>query len=283
MSGRIALAGFCAAAFALSLVALVTAQLALMSVLDATRAERAAEQIAESRFTADVIEQTVINAVAPIAGDQLAQEAAGMASGDPRVSDVVAEALIAAHRQVVDAEAPEDPPDGNVAVGSAIVTAVLDAAAANGIDPATLGLGEASTATPGEIDPEAVAGDMGLPSVVPTDPPRLGLRQIAETTRTIALIGVIVFGLGAVLIHPRPGRSLRSVGLTVAVVTGLWLVAMLVAGWIIGAVADTLFGEMIDAVWSDAVPSMLLLTGAGVVIGTGLVVGGIALDGFRRR
>jgi hypothetical protein len=43
-----------------------------------------------------------------------------------------------------------------------------------------------------------------------------------------------------------------------------------------------LFGEMLDTVWSDAVPSMLLLVGAGVVIGVGLVVAGIALDGFGR-
>ncbi len=35
-------------------------------------------------------------------------------------------------------------------------------------------------------------------------------------------------------------------------------------GWIIGLVANTLFGEMLQTVWNDAIPSMLLLVGAGV-------------------
>jgi len=37
---------------------------------------------------------------------------------------------------------------------------------------------------------------------------------------------------------------------------------------------------MVDAVWADAVPSMLLLVGAGSVIGLALVFGGLALDGY---
>jgi hypothetical protein len=45
-------------------------------------------------------------------------------------------------------------------------------------------------------------------------------------------------------------------------------------------VANTLFGEMLQAVWSDAVPSMLLLVGAGVTIGAGVVFAGIAADGW---
>ncbi len=272
--GRILLAGLCAAGFTVSLVALVTAQLALMSVLDTERAERAATQIAESQFTAEIIGETVTKAVAPVAGDAIAQQAAQAVSSDGRVTAVVAEALLTAHRQVVDADAPADVPDGNVAVGAAIVTSVLDAAAANGIDPAALGFGD--------VSPEEVARGIGLPEVVPADPPQLGLRQIAETTRTIALVAMIVFAVLAVVVHPRSGRSMRGLGITTALVTGLWLAVMLVAGWVIGLVSDTLFGEMLDTVWSDAVPSMLLLVGAGVVIGVGLVVAGFAFDGFER-
>jgi hypothetical protein len=55
-----------------------------------------------------------------------------------------------------------------------------------------------------------------------------------------------------------------------------------VTGWIIGLVSDTLFGEMLQTVWNDAVTSMLLLVGAGVVIGAGVVFAGIAFDGWAR-
>jgi hypothetical protein len=66
------------------------------------------------------------------------------------------------------------------------------------------------------------------------------------------------------------------------IVCGAWLVGLLVTGWIIGLVADTLFGEMLQTVWNDAVASMLLLVGAGVVIGAGVVFAGIAADGWAR-
>jgi hypothetical protein len=273
--GRFALAGLAAAGFAISLVALVSSQLALMSILDTDRAERAAEQIARSRFTADVIEQMVGRSIAPVAGEGLAQQAATVASNDPRVLEVVESSLIDAHRQIVDPDAPTDVADGNAAVGSAIVRSILDTARSNGIDVAALGAGDAAS-----LDPAAIASGAGLPEVVPDDLPRLGLRQIAETTRSIALVAMFFFAAIAVLAHPRPGRSLRGIGTRVAVVTGGWLAVLVVAGWVIERFADTLFGEMIDTVWSDAVPSMLLLLGAGVAIGIALVLGGIAADGY---
>jgi hypothetical protein len=37
---------------------------------------------------------------------------------------------------------------------------------------------------------------------------------------------------------------------------------------------------MLQTVWNDAVPSMLLLVGAGVVIGAGVIVSGVAYDGW---
>ena len=266
-------AGLCAAGFAVALVALVTAQLALMSILDSTRAERAATQIAQARFTTDLIERTVIRAVEPIAGPDIAQQLAVATSADPRVLSVVETSLMNAHRQVVDPDAPAEFVDGNLAVGTAIAQSVIDTAARNGLDLTALGLAAGA-------DPSALARDAGLPEVLPEDLPALGLRQVAETTRIIALAAMIVFAVLAVVIHPRPGRSLRGVGVQVAVVCGAWLAAMLVAGWLIGLVSNTLFGEMVDAVWSDAVPTMLLLVGAGVVIGLALVLGGIALGGY---
>ena len=277
--GRTIVAGFCAAGFTIALVALVTAQLALMSILDTVRAERAADQIAHSRFTADLIEQTVIRAVAPIVGTEVARQVATTTSADPRVLAVVETSLVDAHRQVVDPDAPTEIVDGNLAVGTAIAQSVLDTAARNGIDLAAL---ELSNGVDG-FDPSALAGfaeQAGLPEVVPDDLPSLGLRQVAETTRIIALVAMFVFAALAVSIHPRPGRSLRGVGVQVAFVCASWLVALLVAGWLIGLVSDTLFGEMVDAVWADAVPSMLLLVGAGSVIGLALVFGGLALDGY---
>lgn len=277
---QLAVAGLCAAGFTLALVTLVTSQLALMSVLDSTRAERAAEQIATSRFTADVIEQTVERAVTPLAGREIAAQLAAATSGDPQVTSVVEAALVAAHRQVVDPEmSSTDLLDGNAAVDSAIVQSIVDSASAAGFDPELLGLGEAGV--PG-LELDAVASRAGLPSVVPDDVPDLGLRQAAETTRIIALLAMFVFGFIAVIAHPRPGRGARRLGISAAIVCGAWLAGLLVAGWIIGVVSNTLFGEMLQSVWADAVPTMVLLVGAGVVIGVGIAVAGIALDGFDR-
>jgi hypothetical protein len=277
-SALVALAGFCVGVFTIALAALVSSQLALMSVLDADRAQRAAAQIATSRFTADVIEQTVERAVTPIAGPDIASQLATATSTDPQVTGVVSSSLVGAHRQIVDPDAPSAP-DGNVAVRMAIAQSVLNSATAAGFDPAAVGI------DPDDLDAfqlEAVAEQAGLPSVVPSDVPQLGLRQVAETTRVIAGLALVVFGLVAVLAHPRSGRGLRRLGLATVIVCGAWLVGLLVTGWIIGLVENTLFGEMLQTVWNDAVPSMLLLVGAGVVIGAGVVFAGIALDGWAR-
>jgi hypothetical protein len=275
---QLALSGFCVAMFTIALGALVTSQLSLMSVLDPARAQRAADQIATSRFTADVIEQTVERAVTPIAGDDVAARLAAITSTDPQVTGVVSSSLIGAHRQIVDPDAPSAP-DGNVAVRRAIAQSVLDSATAAGFDPVAAGI------DPTDLDAlqlDAAAEQAGLPSVVPNNVPQLGLRQVADTTRVIAAVVLLVFGVVAVLSHPRSGRGLRRLGVATVVVCGAWLVGLLVTGWIIDLVANTLFGEMLQTVWNDAVPSMLLLVGAGVVIGAGVVFAGIAFDGWAR-
>ena len=277
---QLAIAGICAAGFTIALAALVSSQLALMSVLDTTRAEQAADQIAASRFTADVIEQTVERAVEPVAGAEIASQLAIATSNDPRVLSVVSTALVSAHRQVVDPEATRaDAIDGNAAVDVAIVQSVIDTATTAGIDLQAMGV-DATNATLGGVQLADVASRAGVPSVVPSDVPNLGLRRVADTTRIIALLAMVLLGLIAVFAHPRPGRSLRRLGWATTIVCGAWLGGLLIVGWVIGLTSNTLFGEMIDTVWSDAVPSMLLLVGAGLIIGVGLVVAGLAFDGF---
>ena len=192
---QLAIAGFCLAMFSIALPALVSSQLALMSVLDPARAERAADQIATSRFTADVIEQTVERAVAPIAGADIASQLAIATSSDPRVTGVISSSLMGAHRTIVDPDA-RSVPDGNVAVRTAITQSVLDTATTAGFDPASVGIDPTNLDA---LDLDAVAEQAGLPSVVPTSVPRLGLQQVAETTRIIAAIAALIFGFVAVI------------------------------------------------------------------------------------
>ncbi len=264
--------------FAIALGALVSSQLALMSVLDSTRAERAADQIATSRFTADLIAQTVERATAPIVGTELASQLAAATSTDPQVTSVVSSSLMGAHRQVVDPD-PGAATDGNVAVRAAIAQSVIDTATAAGFDPAAAGI-DVTTADP--LGLEGVGDAAGLPTVVPTDPPNLGLQRVAETTRIVAALAMFVFGFVAVTAHPRPGRGVLWLGVAAVVISGAWLVGLIVTGWIIDLVAETLFGEMLQTVWEDAVPSMLLLVGAGVVLGAAVAVAGTAADGWSR-
>ena len=276
---QLAIAGFCVAMFTIALGALVSSQLALMSVLDSARAERAADQIATSRFTADVIEQTVERAVTPIAGTEIASQLATATSSDPQVTAVVSSSLMGAHRQIVDADVGAVP-DGNVAVRTAIAQSVLDTATAAGFDPAAAGIDVANL---DQLGLDAAVEQAGVPSVVPTSVPDLGLHRVAETTRIIAALALFAFGFVAVIAHPRPGRGLRRLGVAAVIISAAWLVGLLVTGWIIGLVANTLFGEMLQTVWNDAVPSMLLLVGAGVVLGAGVVMAGIATDGWAQQ
>ena len=277
-TAQLAIAGFCVAMFTIALAALMSSQLSLMSVLDPAKAEQAADQIATSRFTADVIAQTVERAVAPIAGADIATQLGTATSNDPRVTSVVSSSLMGAHRTIVDPDAGPMP-DGNAAVRTAIAQSVLDSAPAAGLDPAAVGIDVTDL---NALQFDAAAEQGGLPSVVPTSVPSLGLQQVAETARVIAAISLVIFSFVAVIVHPRPLSGLRRLGVATVAVCGTWLVALLVTGWIIGLVANTLFGEMLQTVWADAVPSMLLLVGAGAVIGAGVAVAGFAGDGWAR-
>jgi hypothetical protein len=281
-ASRRVVAGLFALGFTLAIAAVLASQLALMSVLDSQRAERAAQEIAESRFTGQLIEQTVTRAIGPVIDPQLASQIAAVTSADPQVRGVVQSSLITAHRQVVEPEAAvptapaptaTPPPDGtsptssfdaNESVQAAITAAIIDAGARNGVDLS------------------GFTDQVGTPKVVPDDLPELGLRTVAERTRLIAGLAAIALAILTVLIHPRPGRSLAGLGLRAAIVCGAWLAGLLIAGWVIGLIADTLFGEMLESIWSAAVPSMILLTIAGVVLGAGIWFAGIAVDGLSR-
>jgi hypothetical protein len=276
-ASRRVVAGLFAAGFTLAIAAVLASQLALMSVLDSQRAERAAQEIAESRFTGQLIEQTVTRAIGPVIDPQLASQIAAVTSADPQVRGVVQSSLITAHRQVVEPEAASPtatpPPDGtsptssfdaNESVQAAITAAIIEAGARNGVDLS------------------GFTDQVGTPQVVPDDLPELGLRTVAERTRLIAGLAAIALAILTVLIHPRPGRSLAGLGLRAAIVCAAWLAGLLIGGWVIGLIADTLFGEMLESIWSAAVPSMILLTIAGVVLGAGIWFAGIAVDGLSR-
>ena len=170
--------------------------------------------------------------------------------------------------------------DGNAAVRTAIAESLLDSAMAGGLGPAAVGVDVESVEA---LQLDVADDEAGLASVVPTSVPSLGLRQLAETTRVIAAIALGVFGVIAVLAHPSSGRGLRRLGFVTVIVCGAWLVGLFVTGRIIALIADTLLGELLQTVWTDAVPPMLLLVTAGVVIGAGVVLAGIAAEGWARQ
>jgi hypothetical protein len=255
--------GLLAVLFSIAAAVLLASQLSLMSVLDTGRAERAARDISESAFTAQLIEQTVERAIAPVVDQQIAAQVATATSTDPRVREVVRTSLVGAHRQVVDSE-PTSPASGtrDQQVQTVIDDALANASAQSGVDLSGVSIQVEQT------------------QVVPDDLPQIGLRVIAERARAIAGVLAIVFGLIAVTVHPRPGRALAGLGWKLVIVCGAWVVALLVVGWVIDRIDETLFGEMLGSIWSNAVPSMLLLVVAGVVIGVGTWLGGLALDGL---
>jgi hypothetical protein len=265
-SGRRWAAGVFAALAAVAMAVLVSSQLSLMSILNADRADDAARTVAESRFTADLIERTVRSAVAPVLDESSATFIATATSRDQRVREVVRVSLVSAHHQVVDPSS-QDPPGAvtDASVRTAINEAIVEAGNVAGVD------------VTGAIE------RTDAPTVVPDRLPEFGLKPLAENARAIAAIVVVVAALAAVAIHPSPGRAVAGLGWKFGIVFGGWFVALLVIGWVIGMIAETLFGELLHAVWSDAVPAMLLLCGAGLLLCAGMWFGGVALDGLVTR
>lgn len=256
------MAMFLRVVFVAALAAVIGAQLALMSVLDDARAEDAARSVAESEFAADRVDDAVREAVAPAVGDELAAEIAQQASTDPRVAEVLRLGLLDAHRSVVDPDAPP-------ATGSDEVRAVLDQL-----------IGEAEAQTGLELDD--VRRELTVPSIDPRFAPDAGARPLVERVRAMVALLALAAALLAVVVHPRPGKSLSRIGIGTAIVCGVWALVLLAVGWSTGSLTGTLFGRLLRSMWTASSAPMLLMVGAGAVMGTALWFGGIALDGFAR-
>lgn len=249
--------------FVVALGVSIGAQLTLMSILDQRRADEAAREVAESEFTVDLVDDAVRAAISPVIGVELGAEIARQVSTDPRVAEVLRLGLLDAHSAVVD-------PDGDRATGSEEVAAVLDDL-----------LDEAEARTGADLTDVRSAID--VPRVDPRYVPDAGARAITRQTRWIAASLALIAGSIALVAHPRPGRALAGLGLVTVFVCAAWGVALLVLGWLIGTVAGTLFGQLVGAMWAASSSAMLLVAGAGAVIGLGLWFAGVAIDGLSRR
>lgn len=246
--------------FAAAFAAMLAAQLSLMSFLDTARAEAVADEVAASAFVTGLVDDAVRAAVAPVAGDEIARQVSAAASADPRVRGVVRAALVSGHRQLVDPSAPRG--TGRAQVDTVVADVVDDLSAEFGVD-----LG-------------GVADQVRVPSVRPAQVPDVGLRSLALVTRAVAALIAALAAAACIAVHPRPALGLAAIGARAAIVCGVWGVSLLVVGWVIGRVADTVFGELLEAIWSSAAPSVLGVVGAGVLLGVGTWLGGRSIDGF---
>jgi hypothetical protein len=263
VGGRTVGAALARAVFVVALGVAIGAQLAIMSVLDSERADDAARAVSESEFAVELVDDAVRRAVSPTAGDELGAQIAQQASTDPRVAEVLRLGLIDAHRSIVE-------PDAVASTGSAEVQTVLDDL-----------LTEAEART--GIDLDAVRSDVGAPAIDPRFVPDAGARPLTQGVRTLAAMVALIAALLAVAVHPRPGRAIAGLGIGSAIVCGIWAVVLLVLGWLIGTFTGTLFGRLLDAIWRASSSAMLLVVGAGAVLGIALWFGGVAVDGFTRR
>lgn len=262
VGGRTVGAALARAVFVVALGVAIGAQLAIMSVLDSERAGDAARTVAESEFAVELVDDAVRRAVSPTTGDELGAQIARQASNDPRVAEVLRLGLIDAHRSIVE-------PDAVASTGSAEVQTVLDDL-----------LTEAEART--GIDLDAVRSDVGAPAIDPRFVPDAGARPLTKNVRTLAAVIALLAALLAVAVHPRPGRAIAGLGIGSAIACGIWAVVLLVLGWLIGTFTGTLFGRLLDAIWRASSSSMLLVVGAGAVLGIALWFGGVAVDGFTR-
>lgn len=261
---RTGLVGLARVVFGLSLVVLIGAQVTLMSVLDADRADQAATAVSTSPFAQGLVEDAVEQAVVPIAGAQLGSQIAEQASTDPRIAAAIRAGLLEAHRSVVEPSAP-DP--GELPVDTVIADLVLDAERRTGVD----------------LDLDRIQQQLRVPTVDPRYVPDSGVRSIAERIRNVALVLTLVAVAFAVVVHPRPGRSLSFLGVITVVVCVAWGLVLLGGNWLIEAVDDTLYGQLTSELWSASLRSMVLIVAAGALVGVGLWFAGIAIDGVTRR
>lgn len=250
-------------------MALVT-QLSLMSILDTGRAEAAAHDVAGSRLTSALIDDTVRTAVSPVLDPALTDQIVAVATSEPRVRDVVARSLIDAHGQLVD-------PSSGAGSGSGTTSMTDDRDVDAAIESVLAEAGRRAG-----VDLTNVSGQVRTPGVSPEHLPGLALGPVAETVRLVAAAIALAAAILAIAIHPRRGSAVSGLGWKASFVCLIWFIGMLIASWLIDRVADTLFGELIASLWADASPAMMTLLLAGALLGGGAWMGGIALDGLVR-
>lgn len=249
------------AAFTMVLVA----QLALMSILDTARADRAATDVAASRFTTDLIDRTVRTAVGGFVDPTITDRLAAAATSDPDVRAVVRSSLITSHRQLVD---PDDP-----------IAAAADRGADARVDAVIADVLE-RVGTESGVDLSTLAPRLATSEVAPAELPAVGLGPIATRTRRWAGLVALVAATTALAIAPSRGRTTASIGRNVTVIAGVWTIALFGVGRLLDLLGTTLLGEVLVAVWSNAVPAMAALTIAVTVLGVGTWFAGIAWRGL---
>lgn len=246
--------------FAAAFATLLSAQLSIMSVLDTERAAAVADEVAGSAFVTGLVDDAVRNAVTPLTGPEIAADVAAAASADRRVRSVVADSMVAAHRQVVDPSAPAGTTSTDV--DAVVASVVEDFSARVGVD----------------LSP--VASQVRVPDARPERVPAVGLLSVASLTRAIASVVALLAAVVCIAVHPRPLLGGSVIGARVAWVCGIWLVGLLAVGWVIGMVSTTLFGELLDAIWSSAAPALLGVVAGGLLLGIGTWLGARSVDGL---
>jgi len=260
------MAGLGLAAFAAAFTAMLGAQIALVSFLDPVRADAAAREVASSDVAALLVERAVRSSVGPALDPAASDAVVAAALADPRIRDVVRMSLADAHRQLAGHQAGAlAAENGNQLVGSTITDVIEQIGRDNGIELTGILAG-----TPD-------------PSVVPVNIPRLNLISIAERVRLLA--GFLAFTAAAVvlMVHPRRGLGMSSLGMRAAVATAIWLAGMLSAGWLLGSFGGSLLGDVLQRMWTASMGGVSAVLIAVLVLSFGVWLGGRAVDGLTRR
>lgn len=250
------------AAFAVFLAA----HLALVSVLDPARADRAASEIAASRLTTQLIDSTVRGAVGGVLDPSLTSEVVDAAAADPTVRDLVRRSLVTSHRQLVDPDGVSLP-----AAGPAVADADIDAAIGRVLDRVGVERG---------VDLSGVLPGIDITGVAPEQLPGVGLGPLTERARLVAAVIAVVAAAAALAVTPLTGQALVTIGRGATVVSGVWVLALFGVSRLLEFVASTLLGEVLATIWRDAVPTMIALCVACTVLAAGTWMGGVSMRGY---
>ncbi len=262
-SSRRLVAGFGLMVFTTAFIALLGAQVALVSVLDPVRADAAAQQVADSQVAAVLVERAVRSSLDPTLDPAVADAVVTAALDDRLIREVVRVALNDAHRQLID-----DPEvttgDGNQQVATAIDETILRIGADNGIDRS------------------GVLASAPSPSVVPVRIPEVNLQRGAEQIRILAGAVALLAAVLVIAVHPRRALGLSSLGARAGVATAIWLAGVASAGWLLGRFGGSLLGDVLVRMWSASMGGVMTVLAAIAVLCFGVWLGGRAIDGLVR-